>query len=106
MTPAMREAYDFICTFISDKGYSPTYKEIGEAIGVKNKSGVHRIVNALQDRGYISILASRPRSIEITRDRIAPENLSRVRSYLVEISTAQQLSKAQRFAHEALKCLP
>jgi SOS-response transcriptional repressor LexA len=53
LTAAQSAALDFIRTYISQRGYSPNYDEIAQAIGLKSKSAVSRIVTALVDRGYI-----------------------------------------------------
>ena len=43
---------------------SPSFDEMKEAIGLASKSGVHRLVSALEERGYIRKLANRARAIE------------------------------------------
>ena len=46
---------------------SPSFDEMKEAIGLASKSGVHRLVSALEERGYIRKLANRARAIEVIR---------------------------------------
>lgn len=53
MTPRQREALDFIARYIADRGYSPSYQEVADAIGLASKSGVCRIVRSLVQRGHL-----------------------------------------------------
>lgn len=106
MTPAMREVYDFVGNFIDEHGYSPTYDEIKDGVGLASKSSVYRTVKQLARSGFIWVAPHRNRSIEIVKNPADRSAISQVRSYLVEISTTQQLSKAQSYAREALRCLP
>ena len=65
MTPRMKETLDFVRGFISEHGYSPSFDEIAEAIGLKSKSGVNRLVCALSDRGHVTVLPGKRRSIAV-----------------------------------------
>ena len=51
----------------SHKDVSPSFDEMKDAIGLASKSGVHRLVSALEERGYIRRLANRARAIEVIR---------------------------------------
>jgi len=68
LTPKQREALDFIETSIA-RGVSPSYVEIQNAIGIKSKSCITRIVTALKERGHIIHLPRRSRSIALANDR-------------------------------------
>jgi SOS-response transcriptional repressor LexA len=50
---------------IAESGSAPSYDEIGKAIGLASKSGVHRLVTGLEDRGMIRRIPGRARAIEI-----------------------------------------
>jgi repressor LexA len=65
LTQRQRDLLTFIKEFIFENGYSPSFVEMTEAIGLKNKSGVHRILTALEERGYIYRLKNRARAIEV-----------------------------------------
>jgi repressor LexA len=56
---------EFIKKEIRDKGYPPTVREIGEAVGLLSSSTVHRHLQNLEDKGYIRRDSSKPRAIEI-----------------------------------------
>jgi len=67
MTPRQKDTLDFIVGFQVDRGYSPTFKEIAEGIGVKSTGRIQTLVNALQDRGYITTRAGGRRTIEVLK---------------------------------------
>lgn len=53
MTPKQHECLGFIQSYLEDRGYSPSFDEIREALRLKSKSGVHRIVHDLIARGHL-----------------------------------------------------
>lgn len=65
-----RKQHELIC-FIEDRlaetGVSPSFEEMKEALELKSKSGVHRLISALEERGYIRRLPNRARALEILR---------------------------------------
>lgn len=62
----MRECLDFVRDFIAEKGYSPSFTEIGGAIGLKSKGGVHSLIRQLKERGMVEYLPHRARSVRLT----------------------------------------
>lgn len=70
-----RKQHELIC-FISDRlvetGVSPSFEEMKEALDLKSKSGVHRLISALEERGFIRRLPNRARALEVLRvpDRV------------------------------------
>lgn len=68
-----RKQHELIC-FIEDRlaetGISPSFEEMKDALGLKSKSGVHRLISALEERGFLRRLPNRARALEITK---APE---------------------------------
>lgn len=65
MTPVQAKTLAFVGSFVVDHGYSPSYEEIGEALGVASKSGVHRIVAALVEMGKLRKVGRRMRCLEL-----------------------------------------
>ena len=57
---------------LKTKGVSPSYEEMKEALKLKSKSGIHRLIKALEERGFINRMAHRARAIEVIR---LPNNL-------------------------------
>lgn len=67
LTVQQRRALLFICGVVDDRGVSPSFTEIGGYLGLRSRSGVHRLIAGLEERGYISRLPGRARAIEILR---------------------------------------
>lgn len=64
MTIAQAEVLAFIKRYQSENdGVSPSFEEMKEASGLASKSGIYRILSALEERGYITRLANRARAI-------------------------------------------
>jgi len=68
-----RKQHELIC-FIEDRlaesGVSPSFEEMKDALELKSKSGVHRLISALEERGYLRRLPNRARALEVLK---APE---------------------------------
>lgn len=64
LTPRMAQCLAAIQAFVAG-GTSPSYRELGGALGISSKNSVHRLVSGLQERGYIRKMAGRQRSIEL-----------------------------------------
>lgn len=67
LTPRQLKLLECIDHFIEENGHSPSYVEMGQMIGLASTSGIHRLVLALKDRGFLSNLPYRRRTIEIRR---------------------------------------
>ena len=65
LTHKQRELLDFIGERMAVDGVSPSFDEMREAMGLKSKSGIHRLIDALEERGIIQRLPNRARAIEI-----------------------------------------
>ncbi|HEY8344534.1 MAG TPA: transcriptional repressor LexA [Bacillota bacterium] len=67
LTNRQREILNFICEEIQKKGYPPSVREIGEAVGLSSSSTVHAHLEKLQELGYIRRDPTKPRTIEVLR---------------------------------------
>ncbi len=60
-----------LLTFINERlnvtGVAPSFDEMKEALGLKSKSGIHRLITGLEERGFIRRLAHRARALEVLR---------------------------------------
>ena len=52
---------------LSESGISPSFDEMREALDLKSKSGVHRLISALEERGFIRRLPNRARALEVLK---------------------------------------
>ena len=67
LTRKQHELLMFIHERIRESGVSPSFDEMKDALGLKSKSGIHRLITALEERGFIKRLAHRARALEILR---------------------------------------
>ncbi|PPR16826.1 MAG: LexA repressor [Alphaproteobacteria bacterium MarineAlpha9_Bin3] len=65
LTKKQKELLDYITIVNKKNGISPSYEEMKEKLKLKSKSGIHRIISALEERGFIRKLANKARAIEI-----------------------------------------
>ena len=72
LTAKQHELLLFINRRLEDSGISPSFEEMKEALDLKSKSGVHRLISALEERGFIRRLPNRARALEVVK---MPENL-------------------------------
>ena len=67
LTRKQLELLDFIRTRMDRDGVPPSFDEMKEALDLRSKSGIHRLITALEERGFIRRLAHRARAIEIVK---------------------------------------
>ena len=65
LTKKQKELLDYIKIVNKEHGISPSYEEMKNKLSLKSKSGIHRIISALEERGFIKKLANKARAIEI-----------------------------------------
>jgi repressor LexA len=75
LTRKQHELLLYINERLSETGVSPSFEEMKDALDLKSKSGVHRLISALEERGFIRRLPNRARALEILR---MPETRSAV----------------------------
>src|SRR4028118_2401545 len=67
LTRKQHELLLYIHKHLGDTGVSPSFEEMKEALDLKSKSGVHRLISALEERGFIRRLANRARTLEVVK---------------------------------------
>ncbi|MBB4615603.1 transcriptional repressor LexA [Novosphingobium taihuense] len=67
LTRKQHELLSFIQVRLEESGISPSFEEMKEALDLKSKSGVHRLISALEERGFIRRLPNRARALEVIR---------------------------------------
>ncbi|HIW11933.1 MAG TPA: transcriptional repressor LexA [Candidatus Salinicoccus stercoripullorum] len=68
LTDRQKQIYQYIKRTVQDKGYPPSVREIGNAVGLQSSSTVHGHLAKLQDKGYIKRDPTKPRAIEIVME--------------------------------------
>ncbi len=79
LTKKQHELLVFIHARLSEGGVSPSFEEMKDALNLKSKSGIHRLISALEERGFIRRLAHRARALDVVRlpDGMMPANKAR-----------------------------
>ncbi|MEM6415896.1 MAG: transcriptional repressor LexA [Pseudomonadota bacterium] len=67
LTKKQHALLTFIEERLADSGVSPSFDEMKDALGLKSKSGIHRLITALEERGFIRRLPHRARALEILK---------------------------------------
>ncbi len=73
LTRKQHELLMFIDRHLRETGFSPSFEEMKGALNLKSKSGIHRLITALEERGFLRRRAHRARALEVIR---LPENLA------------------------------
>ena len=89
LTQKQLDLLEFIQKRLSKNGVPPSFDEMKEALDLRSKSGIHRLITALEERGFIKRLANRARAIEIVKMPNAPKFKS---SSVSEISSGSKNS--------------
>lgn len=72
LTKKQRDLLLFINDYIQNTGLSPSFEEMKAGLDLKSKSGIHRLINALVERGFLARLPNKARALEV---RKLPENV-------------------------------
>jgi repressor LexA len=73
LTKKQHELLTFINNYIQKTGLSPSFEEMKIGLDLKSKSGIHRLINALVERGFLARLPNKARALEV---RKLPENMT------------------------------
>jgi repressor LexA len=67
LTRKQHELLTYIHEKLAETGVSPSFEEMKDALDLKSKSGVHRLISALEERGFLRRLPNRARALEVVR---------------------------------------
>lgn len=65
LTRRQKQVLDFLVGFINRKGYSPSFEEIGDSLGLSSLATVHKHLDTLEDKGFIRRRYNQSRSVEV-----------------------------------------
>lgn len=68
LTKKQKELFVYLRDYISSNDISPSFEEMKNAVNLKSKSGIHRLITSLEQRGYIKRLKHKARAMEITKE--------------------------------------
>src|SRR5262245_42047034 len=90
LTKKQYELLMFIHERVRETGVPPSFDEMKEALDLKSKSGIHRLITALEERGFLKRMEKRARALEIIK---LPENMAE------GVRPAATRTQAQRLVH-------
>ena len=83
LTKKQKQLLNYSGTFQSRNGVTPSYEEMKDALTLKSKSGIHRLILALEERGFVKRLAHKARALEIIKDGISNLEVSPKRKNVI-----------------------
>mgnify|MGYP000681060956 CR=1 FL=1 len=103
LTKKQRDLLLFIHERLSESDIPPSFEEMKDALGLKSKSGIHRLISGLEERGYIERLPHRARALEIKRlpDGFTKQNDDKVKAFGKQL--AMHIAASNPLALEASK---
>lgn len=84
---------------LREDGVSPSFEEMKEAVGLKSKSGIHRLISALEERGFLRRLPNRARALEVIR---LPENSESDKNNTAQAMVSRQITHSFTQMHDNL----
>ena len=85
LTAKQHELLHFIQERLDSSGISPSFEEMKEALGLKSKSGIHRLISALEERGFLRRLPNRARALEVLKGPEAAKSAAPLRENVVPL---------------------
>jgi DNA-binding MarR family transcriptional regulator len=82
LTPQQKRLFDFIVAKIDGEGVAPTFTDIQAHLGLKSKSGIHRMLGQLEAKGFIRRVPAKVRAIEVLRRTNAGAELRKLKDQL------------------------
>ena len=79
LTKKQKELFVYLNNYISSNDFSPSFEEMKNAVNLKSKSGIHRLITSLEQRGYIKRLKHKARAMEITKN-LPNKNVNNIES--------------------------
>ena len=92
LTRRQKEVLDFIADFIDEKGYSPSYDEVAQALQLASLATVHKHIQALESRSYLRRSFNQSRSLEVSSKYVQERRRSRHAARSMEIPLAGRIA--------------
>ena len=98
LTRKQYELLMFIHERVRESGIPPSFDEMKEALDLKSKSGIHRLITALEERGFLRRMEKRARALEVTR---LPDNMAETARPAATRSQSQRILPSVRHSRDA-----
>ena len=107
LTRKQLDLLNYINKHLNKDGIPPSFDEMKEALDLRSKSGIHRLITALEERGFIRRLAHRARAIEIVKlpDSLETNNKVTKISRVSTINPASVAPHFQKTGHANTTCV-
>ncbi len=94
LTKKQRDLLQFINDYTRETGLSPSFEEMKEGLDLRSKSGIHRLINALVERGFLARLPNKARALEVVK---LPENMTTATVAAATASQPQRIASVTNF---------
>lgn len=101
LTPKQKELLLFIHERLKESGVPPSFDEMKDALDLRSKSGIHRLITALEERGFIRRLPHRARALEVIKLPEAAQTSLKRKAFAPEVIEG---SKPRGFSDSAAEC--
>ncbi len=75
LTKKQKELFDYLKEYMNANQISPSFEEMKQAVNLKSKSGIHRLITSLEQRGFIKRLKHKARAMEIVEKELNTDNI-------------------------------
>ena len=103
LTVKQKKLLEYINSFQKKNGVTPSYEEMKSALDLKSKSGIHRLILALEERGFLKRLAHKARALEVIKDSISSVKISNQQKKNVVLgnfntNNHEEINSSQKFS--------
>ena len=106
LTVKQKKLLEYINSFQKKNGVTPSYEEMKSALDLKSKSGIHRLILALEERGFLKRLAHKARALEVIKEGISRVKISNQQRKNVVLGNFNTNSHVETNNSQKLSTLP
>ena len=106
LTVKQKKLLEYINSFQKKNGVTPSYEEMKSALDLKSKSGIHRLILALEERGFLKRLAHKARALEVIKDSISSVKISNQQKKNVVLGNFNSNNQEEANNSQKLSTLP
>ena len=106
LTVKQKKLLEYINSFQKKNGVTPSYEEMKSALDLRSKSGIHRLILALEERGFLKRLAHKARALEVIKDGISSVKISNQNSKNVVLGNFNANNQEEINSSQKLSTLP
>ncbi len=92
LTKRQKQVLDFIADFVGERGYSPSYDELAQALNLASLATVHKHIQALESRNYLKRGFNQSRSLEVSEKYLQDRRLGRAAAQSIQVPLAGRIA--------------